>query len=48
MKILAAIIIFIFLKMLFKNSFLIKKEGNVSTSKVNRDNVIDVDYEELE
>ena len=48
MKILATIIVFIFLRMLFKNFFLIKKNTNSDVSKSNRNDVIDVDYEELE
>jgi len=48
MKILVAIIIFIFLRMLFKNIFLIKKNSNNAAAEANRNDVIDVDYEELE
>jgi len=47
MKILIIIGIFIFLRMIFKN-FLIKKDNTNYSNKEENDQIIDVEYEELE
>tara|TARA_Y100001970_G_C14249237_1_gene870551 strand:- start:3394 stop:3540 length:147 start_codon:yes stop_codon:yes gene_type:complete len=48
MKILLAIIVFIFLRMLLRKFFLIEKKSYSASVKSNKNDIIDVDYEELE
>ena len=48
MKILAIIAIFIFLRMIFRNFFFIKKKTSKPPNKRENDQIIDVEYEELE
>ena len=47
MKILIIVIFFLFLRMIFKNFFIKKNNANQSTETEN-DQIIDVEYEELE
>ena len=47
MKILIILIFFFFLRMIFKN-FFIKKNNINQSSKTENDQIIDVEYEELE
>ena len=48
MKILAIIATFIFLRMIFRNFFFIEKKTSKPSNKRQNDQIIDVEYEELE